>query len=173
MVDSEIVDRSLARGCNPPSVAVNVVTSTSTIGQCSATVVTVPSSGCASVYAGQWQRHPVTVVRLPSAGVVSRLAQTQSAVTIGLPSQSNTTVRQVNFNVKVINPDKKKDYQVYVLRDVHDGIVSIPQELVEEVQKQFGPQLVPTTHPIPVGYMKGSTIRSTADVHVADACKKG
>ena len=109
MADSEIVDRSLARGCNPPSVAVNVVASTSTIGQCSATVVTVPSSGCASVYAGQRRRHPVTVVRLPSAGVqtqpagsVSRLAQTQSAVTIGLPSQSNTAVRQVNFTVKVI-----------------------------------------------------------------------
>ena len=123
-------------------------------------MVTVPSSGCASVYAGQRRWHPVTAVRLPSAGVqtqpagsVLRLAQTQSAVTIGLPSQSNTTVRQVNFNVKVINPDKKKDYQVYVLRDVHDGIVSTPQELVEEVQKQFGPQLVPTTHPFPVGYM--------------------
>ena len=111
------------------------------------------------------------MVRLPSAGVqtqpagsVSRLAQTQSAVTIGLPSQSNTAVRQVNFNLKVINPDKKKDYQVYIRRDVHDGIVSTPQELVEEVQKQFGPQLVPTTHPFPVGYMKGSTTRSTADV---------
>ena len=139
MADSEIIDRSLARGCNLPSVAVNIVASTSTIGQCSATVVTVPSSGCASVYAGQRRRHPVTVVRLPSAGVqtqpagsVSRLAQTQSAVTIGLLSQSNTAVRQVNFTVKVINPHKKKDYQVYVLRDVHDGIVSTPQELVEE-----------------------------------------
>ena len=75
--------------------------------------------------------------------------------------------KQVNLNVRVINPDKKKDCEVYVLREITESVVSTPQSLIEELQRQFGTQLVPTAHHFPVGYMKGSTkasIRTPADV---------
>ena len=56
---------------------------------------------------------------------------------------------------------------MYVLREITESVVSTPQSLIEELQRQFRPQLVPTVHPFPVGYMKGSikvSIRTPADV---------
>lgn len=168
-----------------PPVAVNIATGT-TIGQCSNTVVTVPSSVRTPAYT---PRRPLpVVVRPPSAqsaagqtqpaGSVScriDLAQTHSPVTIRAPLRSNASVDKLNFNVRVFNPDKKRDSIVYVLRDVSEAIVSTPQALMEELQKQLGPQLVPTTRQFPVGYMKSATkvsIRTEADIADIWTCAK-
>ena len=94
--------------------------------------------------------------------------QPQAPVIIRPTPQTNAPVeKQVNLNVRVINPDTKKECEVYVLREITESVVSTPQRLIEELQRQFGPQLVPTAHHFPVGYVKGSTkvsIRSSADV---------
>lgn len=100
-----------------------------------------------------------------------RLAGNVSSQQLALPKRPSpqavtSATKRMNFNVRVINPDKKKEWSVYVVRDIGED-TSTPQKLMEELQKQLGPQLVPKTHRFPVGYIKGSTkvsIRSAADV---------
>ena len=53
------------------------------------------------------------------------------------------------------------------IEEITESVVSTPQSLIKELQRQFGPQLVPTAHHFPVGYMKGSTkvsIRTPAGI---------
>ena len=175
------MNKQVGRVCNPAQVALNIAVGSATIAnavtsQCSTPVVTVPSSGGSSVI--RVPRRPLPVV-LPQQPQASRPAgvQTQSAgsLSYNLPPvqqpQAPVIIRpaekQVNLNVRVINPDKKKECEVYVLREITERVVSTPQSLIKELQRQFGPQLVPTTYHFPVGYMKGSTkvsIRTPADV---------
>ena len=46
------------------------------------------------------------------------------------------------FYVKVINPDKKKEFNTYVLRDVTKDKISTPQKLRKELKNQFGDTLI-------------------------------
>ena len=164
------MNKQVGRVCNPAQVALNIAVGSATIAnavtsQCSTPVVTVPSSGGSSVI--RVPRRPLPVV-LPQQPQASRPAgvQTQSAgsLSYNLPPvqqpQAPVIIRpaekQVNLNVRVINPDKKKECEVYVLREITERVVSTPQSLIKELQRQFGPQLVPTTYHFPVGYMKGS-----------------
>ena len=57
------------------------------------------------------------------------------------------------FYVKVINPDKKKEFSTYVLRDVTKDKISTPQKLRKELKNQFGDTLISSKLDFPVGYM--------------------
>ncbi len=199
-------DNSRTGAYSTPPVAVNVLAVGSTVaagtsaGSVSLTTV-VPtsetrprSSPLANVPA---QRNPLILPRPPTAQsrsvtLPSALTRAVSSLTYAprlapqsLARSTNTpspqvpvpVMKPVNFNVKVINPDKKKECQISVLRGVTEQMTSTPQNLIEELQRQFGSQLVPTTHQFPVGYMKGSTkvtIRSAADLADIWTCvKKG
>ena len=181
------MNEQVGRVCNPPQVALNIAVGSATIAnavtsQRSTPVVTVPSSGGSSVTRVPRRPLPVILPQRPQAsrpaGVQTQstgslynlqvVQQPQAPVIIRPTPQTNAPAeKQVNLNVRVINPDKKKECEVYVLREITERVVSTPQRLIEELQRQFGPQLVPTAHHFPVGYMKGSTkvsIRSPADV---------
>ena len=68
--------------------------------------------------------------------------QPQAPVIIRPIPQTNAPAeKQVNLNVRVINPDKKKECEVYVLREITESVASTPQRLIEELQRQFGQQL--------------------------------
>ena len=182
------MNKQVGRVCNPAQVALNIAVGSATIAnavtsQRSTPVVTVPSSGGSSVI--RVPRRPLPVI-LPQQSQASRPpgVQTQSAGSLSYNPQpvqqpqapviirptletNAPAEKQVNLNVRVINPDKKKECEVYVLREITKSVLLTPQSLIEELQRQFGPQLVPTTYNFPVGYMKGSTkisIRTPADV---------
>ena len=163
---------------NVPQVALNIAVGSATIAnavtsQCSTSLVTVPTYGGSSVTRVPQRPLPVILPQWPQAsrpaGVQTQSAgslsynlqvvqQLQAPVIIRPTAQTNAPAeKQVNLNVSVINPDKKKECEVYVLRKITESVVSTPQRLIEELQWQFGPQLVPTAHHFPVGYMKGST----------------
>ena len=48
----------------------------------------------------------------------------------------------MNFNVKIINPLNKKEFETYVLRDVLKDRISTPTLLCKEFIQQFGESLV-------------------------------
>ena len=73
---------------------------------------------------------------------------------------------KVNFNVKIFNPENKKEQHVFVLRDVTRAVASTPETLMEELQRQFGSH-VNKRHHLSIGYTKGSlkvSIRTPADM---------
>ena len=88
------------------------------------------------------------------------------------PSNSQRRVsgaepQKANFKVRVTNPQRKKEYETYVLRDVTKSAVSTPTDLRKELYKQFGAGLISCALDFSVGYIKGNskvTIRSAADV---------
>ena len=72
---------------------------------------------------------------------------------------------KVNINVKIFNPESKKEQHVFVLRDVTQAVASTPETLMEELRRQFGSH-VHKRHHFSIGYMKGSlkvSIRTPAD----------
>jgi len=85
-------------------------------------------------------------------------------------------MKQANCNVRAINADKKRESQVYELMGVCEGAASSPKDLLEELWKQFRPQLASMIHQFPVGYMNGSTkvswARTPTDVANIWACAK-
>ena len=101
--------------------------------------------------------------RLVNSGNLSRLN----------PPENNSPVNQnppnppVNINVKIFNAPKVKDCPVYVLRGLTEQLVATPKQLCEEIQKQFGCEVVPKSSEFPIGYMKGATkvhIRTAEDI---------
>lgn len=73
--------------------------------------------------------------------------------------------RQANFNVRVVNPSRKSQYETYVLHNV--GHVSTPDCLREEILKQFGKTIVSQKLNFSIGYIKSGSkvwIRSKSDV---------
>ena len=49
------------------------------------------------------------------------------------------TIPVVNFNVKIFNPDNKKEQpHVFVLRDIAESSTLIPEALMNDLCKQFG-----------------------------------
>ena len=42
---------------------------------------------------------------------------------------------KVNFNVKIFNPENKKEQHVFVLRDVTQAVASTPETLMEELRR--------------------------------------
>jgi len=79
--------------------------------------------------------------------------------------QMTSTTEKVNFNVRLINPMKKKEYETYVLRDIPKESLSSPMDLKEELYKQFGNDLVSPSLSFAVGYVKGS---STVSIRTPD-----
>ena len=57
-------------------------------------------------------------------------------------SQSVISNHKMNFNVKIINPLNKKEFETYVLRDVLKDRISTPTLLRKEFIQQFGESLV-------------------------------
>lgn len=81
------------------------------------------------------------------------------------PITSSGHGRQINFNVRVINPKQKSQYETYVLHDV--GRVSTPDGLREELVKQFGKTIVSQKLDFSIGYMKSGSkvwIRGVSDM---------
>ena len=89
------------------------------------------------------RRHPLILPRLPGNHTPR--------------AQNQVRVKQVNFNVRVINPDDKRESQVYVLRDVSERVVCDPKSLTEELRTQFGGDIVSDKLEFPIGYVKGGT----------------
>ena len=72
-----------------------------------------------------------------------------------------------NLNVKIINPDKKRLCETYVLHNVSVDEITTPSQLKEVILAQFGGELVSSDLDFPVGYMRSGTkvwIRSTSDI---------
>ena len=81
-------------------------------------------------------------------------------------SKAGSSSRPITLNTKVINPYKKSESQMFVLRNI-SGEVSTPSQLKEEILKQFGPELVANDLDFPIGYTKGGNkvwIRTASDV---------
>ena len=92
-----------------------------------------------------------------------------NAMVTSAPSVSVAPIKEVKcaFYVKVINPDKKKEFNTYVLRDITKEKISTPQKLRRELNKQFDDALVSCKLDFHVGYMKNGSkvsIRTSADV---------
>ena len=86
---------------------------------------------------------------------------------------SAATSRKVNFNVKVINPTKKKEFETYVLREVSKDRISTPTLLRKELIQQFGESLVSSAQDFAVGYYRGCcklSICSPADIEEVWKC---
>lgn len=78
-----------------------------------------------------------------------------------------TSSRGINFNVRVINPNKKKEYETYILRNATKAKVATPQLLQKELLYQFGNKIISSKQILSVGFMKSGskvTIRSSADL---------
>ena len=50
--------------------------------------------------------------------------------------------QKANFKVRVTNPLRRKEYEMYVLRDDTRSAVSTPIDLRKELYKQFGAGLI-------------------------------
>ncbi len=101
---------------------------------------------------------------LSSSRQISTVTQPTQTRTPSAPGQGRPTV---NLNVRVINPEKKSQYETYVLRNIGSHSISTPMCLKKEILTQFGSDLVSHKLDFPVGYMKGGTklsIRTASDV---------
>ena len=121
------------------------------------------------------------------AGSANALSESRSHSTVSNPQPQPVTVRvlsgptkatysrqvpaevKVNFNVKILNPENKKEQQVFVLRDVNQAITSTPETLREELRKQFGSH-VRKKYQFPLGYRRGSLKVSPADMSEVWQC---
>lgn len=128
----------------------------------------------AFVNAGVKGGHPVVVT--PHAGFPAvitpgskqrppQVPSTPRPVQHQVPIASSRPARQINFNVRVINPNKKSQYETYVLHDV--GRVATPDDLREELLKQFGRTIVSQKLDFSIGYIKTGNkvwIRGVSDI---------
>ena len=90
---------------------------------------------------------------------------------------SVATSCKVNFNVKVINPTKKKEFETYMPREVSKDCITTPTLLCKELLQQFGESLVSSAQDFAVGYYRGCcklSLCSPADIEKAwkSACKR-
>ena len=70
-------------------------------------------------------------------------------------SQDNATSERVcAVPVRIINPVKKKDYQVFTLRCVKNEITT-PEGLRKALLSHFGKELIPDATNFDIGYLKG------------------
>lgn len=91
---------------------------------------------------------------------------TPGATSISQSPPTPTHSRSVNFNVRVFNPLKKKEFDVYVLRNVSQAVNS-PELLRKELLKQFGGRIVSLEKDSPIGFFNGNTkiiIQTTGDI---------
>ena len=111
-------------------------------------------------------QHPGVTRGVMSPPVTATLARHSSNSTVTTPAR--VLANQVlNFNVKIFNPLKKKDFDTCVLRKVLKDAISTPMLLRKELLRQFGENLISTDSDCTVGYIKGGcklTICSSADV---------
>ena len=76
-------------------------------------------------------------------------------------------VAEFDFNVKVINEEKKKEFQTFVLRRVKKSVIATPELLRKELFRQFGDRVLSRKAEFAVGFFKNGskvTIRCTADM---------
>ena len=81
--------------------------------------------------------------------------------------------RSINLNVRVINPDKKKEYEIYILRNVTKDKVTSPQLLRKELLHQFSDKIVSPKLNFSVGFIKSGakvTIQSSTDINDVWQC---
>jgi len=108
-----------------------------------------------------------------SASSQSHTSVSNPLVTSHVNKCSVPTSRKVNFNVKIINPVKKKEFETYVLRDVSKDHISTPTLLRKELLQQFGESLVSSAEDFAVGYYRGCcklSICSPADTEEVWKC---
>ena len=90
--------------------------------------------------------------------------QIQSPHSLVRQSASQPIIK-VDFNVRVINPSRKREFETFVLRKVVKESFRTPEELKRELLHQLGSEIVSENHSF--GFMKGVskvTIHSRADI---------
>ena len=148
-------------------------------GQPSSTAITVniapsglntPSTVAASrksVAVGPVGQSGVLATAIPNAGALQPLLAALQGITNTQQQRQAQAVKLFNVNVKVINPEKKSNFETYVLRAVGPTNVFTVLQLKQQILKQFGPVIVPLALDYPVGYTKGGGskvwIRTDAD----------
>ena len=76
-------------------------------------------------------------------------------------SQDNATSERVcDVPVRIINPVKKKDYQVFTLRCVKKEITHTPEGLRKVLLSHFGKELIPDATNFDIGWQQKLWIRS-------------
>ena len=96
-----------------------------------------------------------------------QLTGTSNPLVTSRVSQPVVSNRKINFNVKIINPLNKKEFETYVLRDVLKDCISTPTLLCKEFIQQFGESLISSDQDFAVGHYKGCcklSICSLADI---------
>ena len=69
------------------------------------------------------------------------------------PSQKPTTV---DFSIKVINPERKRDAKKFILRAIEPQTLETVESLREEILEQLGKNMVSFQLNFDVGYMTGN-----------------
>ena len=110
----------------------------------------------------------VLATAIPNAGALQPLLAALQGITNTQQQRQAQAVKLFNVNVKVINPEKKSNFETYVLRAVGPTNVFTVLQLKQQILKQFGPVIVPLALDYPVGYTKGGGskvwIRTDADI---------
>ena len=86
---------------------------------------------------------------------------------LSTPTGEGRQLPTVKLNVRVIKPDKKSQFETYVLRDLVANNISTPKHLKEEILKQFGSDIVSSKLEFPIGYIKNGCkvwIRTASDL---------
>ena len=112
---------------------------------------------------------PVCITPLPAnmQPLLSALQTVRSKEKQTVRHANSVKSNPVNLNVKIINPDKKRLCETYVLHNVPVSEITTPLKLKEVILAQFGGELVSSDLNFPVGYMRSGTkvwIRSTSDI---------
>ena len=120
----------------------------------------------------------LTRAQLPKASTPSTQGQTAQPATSSVPlnpptstsnrgSVTRTTPSSINLNVRIINPNKKNQYETYILRNINYQSINTLTELKAELVSQFGSDLVDTDQDFPIGYLRSGSkirIRNTSDI---------
>ncbi len=91
----------------------------------------------------------------------------QKAPLMKRPQNALGQSKVVNVNVRVIKPNRKSQYETYVLRNIGSHNISTSKGLKEEIFRQFGSDIVSGKLDFPVGYMKGGSkvwVRASSDI---------
>ena len=131
---------------------------------CSSSTSTVSSIVSGGSITGQ----PNVVAAIPNINNLQPIITALQTLTNNRTSQAQS-LKKFNVNTKIINPDKKSIYETYVLRMVGSSNISTPQQLRQQILKQFGEKLVSSKLDFPVGYMKaGSKVWICSDADITD-----
>ena len=101
-----------------------------------------------------------TCVNHTAAPALSQYVSISGQISPGRASREEGTSRETidgaTVDVKVINPDKRSDIKLYVLRNVDCGKLSSPTDINKLIFEQLGHNIVPRDLKFDVGYYKGT-----------------